>query len=254
MGRAQLISGTHDSSQAPLARQGVGRRVLLAEDNPIVGELMAMMARRTGIHLEHADNGLEAYELILAKKKLGTPFTLLLADAMMPVFGGVELTLRLRSKGFTPEELPIIAVTAATLPDELREYMQAGMQAYLSKPVSLSDFSATIDAWNPAIETQPIARNQPLSDSLRMRYGLRKAETFAHLDAAANAARPDNQMISQVRHMLHKLAGTAGSFGEQELSETAAKCETMLIEAEPSEVAQILRECLKAMNAAGVTS
>ncbi|GAA4642207.1 hypothetical protein GCM10023115_04330 [Pontixanthobacter gangjinensis] len=254
MGRAQTKTQSPQATCESLPSQGFAPRVLLAEDNPIVGELMSMVARRTGIHLVHADNGQEAYEMILAKKAQGEPFTLLLADAMMPVLGGVELTRRLRAHGFSPEELPIIAVTAATAQDELREYMQAGMQAYLAKPVSLADFSATIEAWNPSEVRHVLAPNQPLSASLRLRYKLRKAETIEILEAAAKAKEPDIAAISQVRHMLHRLAGTAGSFGEQDLSRASARCETMLIEATPDEFGLRLQECLKLMNEAGLAS
>lgn len=225
-----LDAGTPAQPVAP-ARTASRTRALLAEDNPIASELMSLMAQRVGIDLETADDGLEALERIRIARESGEPFALLFADAIMPVLGGIELAKRLRAEGITEQELPIIAVSAAVNPAEIQSYTDSGMQAYLAKPVSIADLAAAVAAWAP--QSEPASETGPSGPraALKMRYELRKAETFALLCDATDARDHASDTIARIRDLLHKLAGTAGAFGEDALSDAAGESVDILREA-----------------------
>ncbi|MDG6079403.1 response regulator [Erythrobacter litoralis] len=230
------------SAQAPLKVEsytppaggiGVHSRLLLAEDNAIASELITMMVRRLGHMVDRASNGLDAVEAVERAAAMGAPYGLVLMDAMMPILTGVEAARRIRRAGISADNLPIIAVSAATDPVEVREYLKAGMQGYLAKPVSLVDLSACIDAWAPGIaRSRSRGRDNP-GQSLRRRYELRKTEVLERFAAACADADFSTSLAEELRDHLHKLAGTAGSFGEKRLSEAASQGETLLIGAPP---------------------
>lgn len=225
-------------------------RILLAEDNVIASELIAMMARRLGNRVDCASNGLDAVDLVHRAQAKGDPYAILLLDAMMPVLTGVETARRLRRDGITPEELPIIAVTAATDPVEIREYLAAGMQAYLSKPVSIAELSGCIEAWAPrTIRPARSTLTRP-SEALRRRYDLRKIEVLERFEQAVAASSLAPEAAAELREHLHKLAGTAGSFGETELSAAAARGEALLVEAKADEIPSAIAASLVLLRAA----
>lgn len=229
---------------------GAKTRILLAEDNVIASELIAMMARRLGNRIDCASNGLDAVDLVHRAQAKGDPYAILLLDAMMPVLTGVETARRLRHDGITAEELPIVAVTAATDPAEIREYLAAGMQAYLSKPVSIAELSGCIEAWVPR-SARPAQSGLPRpSDSLRRRYDLRKTEVLERFELAVAASSLAPELAAELREHLHKLAGTAGSFGETELSAAAARGEALLVDAADADLRTAVVATLELLKAA----
>ena len=112
--------------------------ILIAEDNETNVQLYLGHLRSTGCRFCFAQNGLEAIERAIADKP-----DLVLMDVQMPEMDGLTATRRLRADPRTAH-LPIITVTAlATAEDRLR-CLEAGANAYLSKPVSLRELSRLI--------------------------------------------------------------------------------------------------------------
>lgn len=226
--RASLRSEPDDRTTAAHAE---GVRVLLAEDNCIAAELLRMMGQRLGARIDWVENGLDAVDVVVRARRSGEGYALVLMDAMMPVMTGVEATRRIRAAGISAAELPIVAVTAATANEEVREMIDAGMQAYLAKPVTIADLSACIDAWVEVRPSGALAAVPATFASLESRYQLRKEEVFRALAAAASdgdACTEDERI--ELRNHLHKLAGTAGSFGDERLSHAAAEGAQLLAE------------------------
>ena len=206
-------------------------RVLVAEDHEIGLELTCMMVRRLGAIVEGAHDGYEALRKIDAAAAEDKPYALVLMDFMMPVIDGIEATRRLRCAGHSADAMPVIALTACAEPREIGRFTAAGGQAYLSKPLSLEKLSAAFDAWLPgdtvASSQSPALHNRALVE----RYQLRKLETIARIEAAIRLGQADVTTIAEIRALLHKLAGTAGMFGDDALSVVAAECESALIAA-----------------------
>ncbi|WP_435419143.1 response regulator [Parerythrobacter aurantius] len=218
------LSGRQRDGAPPL-------RVLLAEDSPISADMMQAMADRLEVSMDVAANGLEAIEMIREAGQSGEPYSLLLVDIMMPILDGLETARRLRSEGINAEDLPIIAITAATDLEEVRSYRRAGMQAFLEKPVALSDLRATLHAWGHGTRSRARTVRSAAFEALAEQFRQRKVSTLAAIERTLGEPVLTDEMLAEVRRILHQLAGTAGSFGEPALGETARACELELVAA-----------------------
>jgi len=126
--------GHLDRKSAPA--QGQPLKILLAEDEPISQMATALMLRRMGHSVQTAGNGLEALEA-LSKHK----FDCILMDVQMPEMDGVEATRLIRSLGKLGDKsrIPIIALTAYAMQGEREEFLAAGMDDYVAKPVQQAE-------------------------------------------------------------------------------------------------------------------
>ena len=216
-------------------------RILLAEDTQISAEAMKAMAHHLGVDIDHAENGLDAIHMIQAAQAEGQPYTLLLIDIMMPILDGVETTKRLRALGFGPDELKIVAVTAATSFDETRSYRAAGIQAFLAKPVGIKQFKAVLDVWGHETVKRGSGSKMAMLRELEEQFNQRNVQTLELIDEALAESEIDTGKVAEIRHLLHQIAGTATTFGNPQLSKTARRHENALLE--PNETGMSLR-CL----------
>ena len=92
----------------------------------------------------HVENGALALEALRAGD-----FDLVLMDVQMPVMDGVTATHAIRSgeAGEAARELPVVALTAYAMESDIANFLNAGMDDYLSKPVSLESLEAGIRKW-----------------------------------------------------------------------------------------------------------
>ncbi|WP_395700383.1 PAS domain S-box protein [Aquabacterium sp.] len=120
---------------APAAAQPLaGLRVLVAEDHPVNMLIAAEMLRRWGAEVDEAVDGVAAIACVEAAQAAGRPYDRVLMDMHMPRLSGLEATRQLRAR-FSPQQLPIIALTAAALASEQRLALDAGMNDFVSKPI-----------------------------------------------------------------------------------------------------------------------
>ena len=104
------------------------KKVLLVEDNEINAMVFVSFMEDWGISITQARNGQEA--LTLGKQ---IKFNLVLMDIHMPVMNGIEATRALRA---LHSDVPIVALTASSLPEDMRDAYRAGVCGYLHKPVT----------------------------------------------------------------------------------------------------------------------
>ena len=117
----------------PLQKGLRGRRILLAEDNVVNQELAAAILRKQGHTVVVACNGREA---LSALESTSGGFDLILMDVQMPELGGLEATAMIREKEkATGTHIPIVALTAHALKGDRERCLEAGMDAYLAKPI-----------------------------------------------------------------------------------------------------------------------
>lgn len=117
-------------------------RILLAEDNE-VNQLVAVgMLTSLGYQSEVAPNGAEAVEMAARGG-----FDLVLMDVRMPVMDGLDATRRIRALPPPLGEIPIIAVTANAMRGDEEACLEAGMNAYLAKPIRLVVLEAALKHW-----------------------------------------------------------------------------------------------------------
>ena len=226
-------------------------RILVAEDDAVAGDLVTLMVRRLGYDVDRVADGSAALDAVLRARAGGASHAMVLMDAMMPAMTGSEAARRIRNAGVGPAELPIIAMTGATDERDVRGYLDAGMQGVLAKPLSLADLATCCERWIPASGgAVPVRRDEP-DAALRRRYHLRKAEVlgrFEHVCQSQDFAPP---LAAELRDHLHKLAGTAGSFGDCAVGRAAAEGEALLLAARAADLRTAVRRSYALLKAAG---
>ncbi|MBQ7488113.1 MAG: response regulator [Clostridia bacterium] len=110
-----------------------GKRVLLVEDNDINAEIAIMILEQYGMLVDRAVNGREAVEKI--DRGGDGHYDAVLMDIQMPVMNGYDATRAIRARENTSGRiLPIIAMSANAYDDDVRECLDAGMNAHIAKP------------------------------------------------------------------------------------------------------------------------
>lgn len=128
------------------ARPSKPPRILLVEDNPVNLMVAQRLLQVMGADCETACNGKAALE----KLESGSQYDLVLMDCQMPVLDGYSATRRWRElehQHDATRRLPIVAMTANAMTGDRQKCIDAGMDDYLSKPVSRADLEKCIDRW-----------------------------------------------------------------------------------------------------------
>ena len=131
-------------------------RILLAEDYDINQELISDMGKRLGLTFEIVEDGRAAVKAVLSAKEQNNPFSLVLMDIQMPRMNGIEATKAIRCAGISPQELPILALTANAFADDVEMCLAAGMQEHLAKPIELDRLRDAMMNWLKG--TEPFSR------------------------------------------------------------------------------------------------
>ena len=120
-----------------------GRRVLLAEDMAVNAEIMMMVLSMREIEVEHAENGRVATEMFAGREP--GYYDAVLMDMRMPEMDGLEATRTIRAMNREDAKtIPIIALTANAFEEDVKECLQTGMNAHLSKPVDIDLLKTTL--------------------------------------------------------------------------------------------------------------
>lgn len=124
-----------ESYPLPNGDDGVfsGLRILLAEDVEINREILVSLLEHTGVQIDQAADGLEAFEkFALSPDACG----LILMDINMPNMDGYEATRRIRKSGLPhADKVPIIALTANAFREDIEKCRDCGMNAHIAKPI-----------------------------------------------------------------------------------------------------------------------
>jgi signal transduction histidine kinase/DNA-binding response OmpR family regulator len=118
-------------------QQQLSLRILMAEDNPVNQKVALSMLKRLGYKADVATNGVEVLQAL--KKK---PYDVVLMDVQMPEMDGLEATRRIRGSGLNTR---IIAMTAHALEGDRDECLQAGMNEYITKPISMEELRKVLE-------------------------------------------------------------------------------------------------------------
>jgi signal transduction histidine kinase/DNA-binding NarL/FixJ family response regulator/HPt (histidine-containing phosphotransfer) domain-containing protein len=126
------------------ASQARSAKILLVEDNATNQKLATALLVRQGHQVDIANDGREA----LAKLSI-SPYDLVLMDCRMPVMGGYEATRAIRQgeDGVIDPEIPVIAMTANAMQGDREEALAAGMNDYITKPISPQQLDTVIQRW-----------------------------------------------------------------------------------------------------------
>lgn len=117
-----------------------GMRVLVVDDVEINREVLRAMLERQGAEVHEAADGQQGLDQMDR-----AAFDLVLLDNMMPVMSGRDMLVALRSRPGPEAQTMVIGISAGTLSEDRDAFMQLGLDAFLSKPVSFKDLTALVE-------------------------------------------------------------------------------------------------------------
>ena len=132
-------------------REFGGRRILLVEDNEINCIVANEILTQAGLRVTLAGNGQVALDLLAHQT-----FDIVLMDIQMPVMDGITATRHIRQQ-VPHAALPIVAMTAHAMPEDVQKSLDAGMNAHITKPIDSTELFKTLAHW-----LRKSAKNEPL--------------------------------------------------------------------------------------------
>ncbi|MBB5204326.1 signal transduction histidine kinase [Inhella inkyongensis] len=232
--RAALLALVQGSVASTARLQGL--RLLVAEDNPTLQDLMRELLGQEGAALQVVGDGEAALEALAAQ-----PFDAVLMDLQMPRLDGMEATRRLRAQPAWAQ-LPVLALSANASAADARACLQAGFSAHLGKPIDFDLLVQTLlrlcgraavpqPARTGALEfhaqpqtqaalAQAADRAEVRLDAALARMGGRVAPYVRGLAALVSELRQPLQGLdaAALRVRLHTLRGNAATLGAQGLA------------------------------------
>ncbi len=123
--------------------QLAGLKLLVVDDGQINCEIASSLLAVEGAHCEVAEDGAQALALLRTAAADGTGFDAVFMDVQMPVMDGLQATRHMRADPALAA-IPVIALTAGTLPHQRLAAQEAGMDDFISKPIRMDVLVATL--------------------------------------------------------------------------------------------------------------
>ena len=235
------------------SQKGGMHRVLVAEDNPVNQMVAARMLENLGYQVDVVADGKEALEAVAS-----TRYVAVLIDVQMPILDGYKATRRIRDQeeragrrnmmmGLRKRRTPIIAMTANAMQGDREKAIEAGMDDYVSKPVSRKELGAVLERWisgTPAYRVPGAEDGESRADGPLDRQvisGLRGLQGEDETDIVAELAgmflddvRPRLSALeeailgddaSTVERLAHTLKGSSANMGARGMSTLCARLE-----------------------------
>ena len=155
-------SNQDDDDNEKTSKAMIGKRILLAEDNPVNTQVIVGMLDKLDLDIHAVGNGHEVLQTLASSE-----YDLILMDCHMPHLDGYATTTRIRSDTSTSfHDIPIIALTANALQGDRERCLEAGMNDYLSKPFNRSDLQNIITRWclSTQSKTESVSSPQRVDD------------------------------------------------------------------------------------------
>jgi signal transduction histidine kinase/DNA-binding response OmpR family regulator len=227
--------------------------ILLAEDNPINQQLVARMLANRGHTVEVVSTGAAALAALEQQA-----FDVVLMDVQMPEMDGFEATAAIRARErATNRHLPIIAMTAHAMRGDQERCFNAGMDAYLSKPMTAAALSTAIDQllYREAEHRVPIIASMvdPPVDLASVLETVEGDKTLL-AELVQGFSRNYPKRLAEVREAVimgddkrleraaHGLRGEIGLFGAKTAYNLAASLETMGCETHRERALRVLQD------------
>ena len=236
------------STEPPAGALHFDASILMVEDNDTNRLILEQMLATLGCQVTEATNGQEALEMLEHRH-----FDMILMDVQMPILDGLEATrhLRIEEEANNQPRRLIVALTANAMAGDREMCLRAGMDDYLTKPVTIGGLTAVLARWLPVAYLQqakpetvlpnqaapvgelPVPENKPLVqlDELRNSLGSEAdrviplvlgsylQEGQKHLEALRHLAEETDR--KKITRMFHNLKSSSAALG---LSEFAKLC------------------------------
>ncbi|GAB6093872.1 hypothetical protein JCM14469_01240 [Desulfatiferula olefinivorans] len=253
------LATRHQVLEQPPRFDGGAARILLAEDNLTNQQVVQGMLERLNLSADVAENGRAAVEALDRQA-----YDLVLMDCQMPVMDGFAATREIRRRGHA--RLPIIALTAHAMQGDREDCLAAGMNDYLSKPLSTRALVTVLNTWLPdrpaagdgpeqveagaagaAEQSLSVWNRRAMLDRLDGDETLAKtvvdsflSDVFDQLDRLK--ALLDDGDAAGAERQAHTLAGAASIVGGDEVETLARAMEVALREGRPVHGETALRD------------
>ena len=216
--------------QAPVAAHAGGALVgtiLAVDDYDVNLEVLTGQLEILSVPVDTASNGIEGLT-----KWRAQPYALVLTDIHMPDMDGFELTRQIRAEealAGAGRRTPIVALTANALKGEAERCLAAGMDGYLTKPLTLDRLRDAVERWMGAAVSVPDAIDRSILGQMFGSNPAMIARVLARFRVAGGkliaeiAARDAG--ADQLRELAHKLKGAARAAGATRLGDLAAVLE-----------------------------
>ncbi len=224
------------SAPATFSLQGV--TILVAEDNTLVRELLVTFLQEHGAKVSVAIDGAAAESLARAQ-----PPDVLLLDIGLPERDGISVATALRADG--PAKMRIIGLSAHAGPQEEARARLAGMNDFLTKPVSFTRLAHALQSNSPLTAAAEHLSDAGLRATLLAQFASETPSVLQQMEAAAAA-----EDWESVRNRAHYLKNSADVIGARPLQDACRQL--MLIDGrpDPGVVRQLLTAVLAAVPAA----
>ncbi|NOZ90499.1 MAG: response regulator [Epsilonproteobacteria bacterium] len=174
----------HQSSKQSI-KQITNSKILLVDDNLINQEIIIGLLEHSNIELDIASNGQEALDMFEVNK-----YALILMDIQMPIMDGYKATELIRKKD---ANIPIIALTANAMKEDIKKTAQYGMNSHINKPIDVEKLYQTLFKYikydKDDMQKNVYINNQTIRDEL-----------FNRLEIAIKSKRPKkcNEIIEEM--------------------------------------------------------
>lgn len=217
------------------------KRILVAEDNVVNQRLATRLLQKEGYHVEVAASGRQALEMLERAH-----YDLVLMDIQMPELDGWQTTVQIRRKERgSGHRLPIVAITAQASDQDRQRCFEAGMDAYVTKPVRVPELMSMIQSVVPGGSTMNADPQRPGSSVEEQLHHLDEALALSRVGGDFDLLREVVELFlndypqaldkirgavasrdpSGVEHHAHSLKGSVSTFGAREAFEAALALE-----------------------------
>ena len=147
----EILTRRYTAGEGPKLFADRTARILLAEDNAINQRVALGILKRLGLSADTVASGAEAITALETR-----PYDLVLMDVQMPEMDGFEATRRIRNphSAVPNHQIPVIAMTAHTMTGDRERCVEAGMDDYVSKPVTPQALAEVLEKWLPARDAE----------------------------------------------------------------------------------------------------
>jgi signal transduction histidine kinase/CheY-like chemotaxis protein len=261
---------TDADTLASLRASRASLHILVVEDSPVNQAVASAMLERLGFQSTIAASGTDALRVAFRHE-----LAAILMDCHLPGMDGYEATAEIRRREAGASRVPIIAMTADALPATRQRCLDAGMDDYLSKPVSLATLNKVLSEWIDANQPGQSSRPLPIEvPAVAVASGAIDQATIAELQEAQDGlldilidifASEGPEQLDGVRQALHRadmpeaaraihtLKGGAGTIGARELANVCREVEKIAKDGDHEAVMELLptldRELTRAVTA-----
>lgn len=209
--------------------EAYAQNILLVEDNHINQMICSRLLTQKGHHITVANDGNSALELI----RQGTTYDLVLMDCSLPGKSGLDTTREIRAMGGKNKNLPIIALTANGMEDQLKECLEAGMNDCIVKPYDPARLYEVISSYTGSKGQAPVVLGNDKLKSIRDEMGPEYMGRLirSSLDEVSRLVQQltehhekhDYGGLQQAAHDLKSVGGSIGMQQTQMLAESVEK-------------------------------